>query len=434
MKRNPHAPSSQFIRAILLVKGVHFYGFHSSYSPFLKVLLADPAVASRAVTVLRSGNVMHTRFNIYESHLSYILQFLCDFGLYGCGWINLAEVWQRAPEEEVQDTDETATSTPRFNASPYFRESRMPLEVDVVSHQILNRHQLAARELHHKLTIPAPLSPPEPLIISVRELWDDERRRRVARGLSPSPEIPVDPSESSRGPGGEWVAEARWWDEVRKRIEKEREEDVGLGTSSQVWERFVMTTFDSIQALWDKEYKTWKRRPLEPDEKKDEDTTQFGVENEEVNPFEHASNGTGSQQSIEPQGQDIDINEIGLSSQEIDQLVNIEEREWMKLMGETGVMEYGDDGEAGLFDDDYLLPEDGPPPENEGGDDNAPQDSDGSEEDPFINTPKHLSRKRMNMSRDAEDESRCVSYARTLCNSSNIHEKAEETSHSPCHI
>ena len=406
LKRNPHTPNSQFIRAILLVKGVHFYGFHSSYSPFLKILLADPAVVSRAVTVLRSGNVMCTRFNIYESHLSYILQFLCDFGLYGCGWINLAEVWQRAPE----DTEKTQESTLRFKPSPYFRESRMPFEVDVASHQILNRHQLAARELHHKLTIPAAPSPPEPLIISVRELWDDERRRIVARGLSPSPEIPVDPSESSRGPGGEWAAEARWWDGVKKRIEQEKGEDVSLGTQSQTWERFVMTTFESVQALWDKEYKTWKRRPPELNEEKDRDTAEFDVENEEVNPFERASDGSGSQQSIMPQGQDFDINEIGLSSQEINQLVAIEEREWMKLMGESTVAEYGDDGEAGgLFDDYYLLPEDGPPPKNEYGDDSAPPGSDRSEDDPFINTPKYFPQKRMH---EDEDESKCVFYTR----------------------
>ncbi|KAG6376576.1 hypothetical protein JVT61DRAFT_1554 [Boletus reticuloceps] len=48
IKRNPTSPNSQFIRAIILVKGVHFYGFHSSYTPFLKVLIADPAFVNRA--------------------------------------------------------------------------------------------------------------------------------------------------------------------------------------------------------------------------------------------------------------------------------------------------------------------------------------------------------------------------------------------------
>src|ERR1700759_5375177 len=99
LKRNPDSPRSQYVRAILLVKGVHFYGFHSKYSPFLKVYLADPAVVSRAVAIMQSGTVMATRFRIYESHLSFTLQFMCDFNLYGCGWIDLAEVSLRGPEE-----------------------------------------------------------------------------------------------------------------------------------------------------------------------------------------------------------------------------------------------------------------------------------------------------------------------------------------------
>jgi len=101
---------------------------------------------------------MHTRFNVYESHLSYILQFLCDFGLYGCGWMNLGEVWQRGQDEEEQELK----GLPTFNESPHFRQSRMPLEVDVAAHQILNRHLLVARNLHHNLTIPGPAFPPEP--------------------------------------------------------------------------------------------------------------------------------------------------------------------------------------------------------------------------------------------------------------------------------
>ncbi|KAF8431600.1 hypothetical protein L210DRAFT_3560069, partial [Boletus edulis BED1] len=83
IKRNPTSPNSQFLRTIILVKGVHFYGFHSSYTPFLKVLIADSAFVDGAATILQSGTVMHTKFRVYESHLSYYLQFLCDFGLYG---------------------------------------------------------------------------------------------------------------------------------------------------------------------------------------------------------------------------------------------------------------------------------------------------------------------------------------------------------------
>jgi DNA polymerase zeta len=69
--------------------------------------------------------------------------------------------------------------------------------------------------------------------------------------------LPIDPSESSRGAGGEWAAEAHWWDEIRHRIQNIANEEVQV-KGSEGWERFVMTTFESIEAIWEKEYKVWK--------------------------------------------------------------------------------------------------------------------------------------------------------------------------------
>jgi len=376
MKRNPHSPTSKFVRAILLVKGVHFYGFHSSYSPFLKIVIIDPAFVTRAVTVLQFGNVMRTRFNVYESHLSYVLQFMCDFGLYGCGWIDLGEVWQRGQEDEEQDFDrnENGQTFQKFNLSPHFRQTRMALEVDAAAHQIMNRHQLVARDLHHNLTIPAPPLPPEPLVISVRELWEDERRRRLARGLSPSPEIPIDPSESSRGPGGEWVAEARWWDEIRKRIEKERESNVEVVASGSGWEKEVMTTFESVQALWERERKRRRHRPREPSQAEvgrnqagelDDSEHEVGHESEREGEYTEG-HCAWDQPNIRAQDVEVDVDEIMLSSQEMSRMVEIEEQEWAKLMGENKEFENEDghgDGDEGYFDDeeDVQLSEDGPP-------------------------------------------------------------------------
>lgn len=91
MRRNPSDPSSRYIRTIHIVKGVHFYGFHCAWTPFLKIHLADPGLTYRVVTILRSGGVMQQKFAIYESHLSFILQFMCDFGLYGCGELEIAQ-------------------------------------------------------------------------------------------------------------------------------------------------------------------------------------------------------------------------------------------------------------------------------------------------------------------------------------------------------
>ncbi|KAI9460572.1 hypothetical protein BJY52DRAFT_1203789 [Lactarius psammicola] len=252
LKRNPQSPRSRFVRAIVLVKGVHFYGFNSSYSPFLKIHIVDPALMGRAVAIMQSGSVMGTPFHTFESHLSYVLQFLCDFGLYGCGWIQLENVWQRAVEDDGDDP----VSGSSFEPSVYFRQSRMTLEFDTVAPLIMNRHNVSPRNLHHKLTIPQPPTSPEPLVLGVRELWDDERRRRIAAGLPPSPDLPQDPSANSREAGGGWAAEARLWDQLKQRIEKERNVEVNVRNPD--WERWVMTTFESIEVLWEDKYRIWR--------------------------------------------------------------------------------------------------------------------------------------------------------------------------------
>ena len=196
---------------------------------------------------------MTTRFRTYESHLGFILQFMCDFNLYGCGWINLQKAFLRGAEQ----LSEGEESRPRYDLtpSPYYCQSRVPLEVDVAAPHILNRHHLERREMHNKLQIPAPSISNDPLISSVRELWDDERKRRSARGLDPSPEMPIDPSESSRKPGGGWVAEARLWDESSKRIH--RESGNTYESPRQEWEEWTMSAFESIEAVWQREYRVW---------------------------------------------------------------------------------------------------------------------------------------------------------------------------------
>jgi len=226
--------------------------------------VADPAYITRIATILQSGSVMGTRFTVYESHISFVLQFLSDFGLYGCGKIDLEQVLERCPEvmeeeEEEGDSYPKLSSGVKFSPSAYYRESRLPLEVDVIAPHIMNRHRLKARNWHHRLDN-STTEVQEPLVPSVSELWEDERNRRRALGLNPTPEIPKDISESSRSEGGEWVAEARWWDEIRRRIEGNKPylDQPAVPIRTHDWERFVMTTFESVEALWENQYKTWR--------------------------------------------------------------------------------------------------------------------------------------------------------------------------------
>ncbi|KAF8629703.1 hypothetical protein AX15_003320 [Amanita polypyramis BW_CC] len=256
LRRNPNSLRSQYVRAVLPVKGVPFYGFHERYSPFLKIYLMDPAIVNRAVAVIQSGTVMNTRFRTYENHLGFILQFMCDFNLYGCGSINLGRVFLRGAEQFPEG--EECQTRYDFTPSPYYCQARSPLEVDVIAPHILNRLQLESREMHHKLEIPEPLLSKEPLISSVRELWDDERKRRLAQGLGPTPEMPLDPSESSRNISGGWVTEDRWREKLGRRMQEESEVGYENGCTPREWEAWVMSTFESIEALWEQEYRTWE--------------------------------------------------------------------------------------------------------------------------------------------------------------------------------
>ncbi|KAH9849760.1 hypothetical protein C2E23DRAFT_870439 [Lenzites betulinus] len=379
MKRNPHSPKSKYVRAIVLVKGVHFYGFHANHAPFLKIYIADPAFVNRAVTIMQSGTVMKTRFRVYESHISYLLQFLCDFALYGCGWIDLGEVWQRSPDEPLEGDEQDADITEAlsaFQVSPYFRQTRMPLEVDAIAPHILNRCKLSARNLHHKLTIPAPPQPLEPLVPSVRELWDDERQRRITKGLSPSPEVPKDLSANSRGPGGGWVSEARWWEEIRKRIERERGREAVLPRMS--WERWVMTTFESIEALWEDKYKAW--RPTHGEDAGMGEGKQGHSTADEHNPYQPSVMPTaveGDTEVTEDHGEeDVDVDETMLASQAMSRIMEREETEWQKEVRGDEEQEV----EGPLQEEDEDVPEDGPPPDLQSID----GDREDSDKNPFI--------------------------------------------------
>ena len=322
LKRDPQSPRSRYVRAVILVKGIHFYGFNTGYSPFLKIHIVDPALVSRAVAIMQSGSVMGKPFHTFESHLSYVLQFLCDFGLYGCGWIQLEDVWQRGVDDDPVDP---TPSTP-FKPSVYFRKSRMALEFDTTAPLIMNRRNVSPRHLHHRLTIPQPPSSSEPLVLGVRELWDDERRRRIAAGLSPSPDLPQDPSANSREKGDGWVAEARWWGQLRERIERERDTEVEVRESG--WESWIMTTFESVEALWENEYRVWK--PIR------------GAQ--EQNPYAD-SNGSSPQDVKLVSQTSVEVDEALLFSQELSAL---------EEQGDAPEPNPGNDDKDHMTDDDQV--------------------------------------------------------------------------------
>ncbi|KAI7641974.1 putative DNA polymerase zeta catalytic subunit, partial [Hortaea werneckii] len=89
-RRNPYDPrNATFVAHISLVKGVPFFGYHVGYRHFLKIYLLNPQHMTRFTDLLQQGAIMKQVFQPYEAHLQYLLQWMCDFNLYGCAYIEL---------------------------------------------------------------------------------------------------------------------------------------------------------------------------------------------------------------------------------------------------------------------------------------------------------------------------------------------------------
>ncbi|CAK4670001.1 unnamed protein product [Aphanomyces euteiches] len=77
------------IAKLVVVKGIPFYGYHSSEKLFIKVFLYDPAMTSRIVQVVESGLVAQRVFQPYEAHIPYLLQVFADYHIEGMNFLHI---------------------------------------------------------------------------------------------------------------------------------------------------------------------------------------------------------------------------------------------------------------------------------------------------------------------------------------------------------
>lgn len=166
---------------------------------------------------------------------------MCDYNLYGCDYINCAKVQFRGP---VPDSDEIDTAVHKWHdasipdefmaeADQYPRQSHCTLEVDICVQDILNRHELQYRSIHHDfLERSSQLlrNPDDKFVPSMAGLWRDETRRRKRRmGLSdpsssPFPaEVLVSMSADTRDTKkGGWIHEEEYREIVESLIAEEK--------------------------------------------------------------------------------------------------------------------------------------------------------------------------------------------------------------------
>ncbi|KAH7402595.1 hypothetical protein BKA66DRAFT_404838 [Pyrenochaeta sp. MPI-SDFR-AT-0127] len=233
-RRNAYDGKSVYVGHITLAKGVPFYGYSVGYKVFLKVYMLNPMHMTRFADLLYQGAIMNRTFQPYESHMQYLLQWMCDYNLYGCGYIDCAKVQFRGPVPDSDEIDVTihkwhdASIPEEFIADEdqYPRQSHCTLEVDICVQDILNRHELQYRPIHQDFlerSSQMPRNPDDKYVPSMAGLWRDETRRRKLRmGLSdPSsspfpPEVLVSMSADLRNTDkGGWIHE----DEYRELVE-----------------------------------------------------------------------------------------------------------------------------------------------------------------------------------------------------------------------
>jgi DNA polymerase zeta len=181
--------------------------------------------------LLRNGSIMGKPMQPYEIHIPYLLQFMADFGLYGCGWVECETISFRSPVPDNEDDERmwaisTIPSHLISTAKDRPRLSHCTLEVDLLAHHILNRQTIKPRLLHHDFVERQnPRPPDEKLVHSMAELWlDEERRRKKIGKWQPMPSLYSSLSENDadikrKGP---WIHETELRAKLEETIQNER--------------------------------------------------------------------------------------------------------------------------------------------------------------------------------------------------------------------
>ncbi|KAL3955126.1 hypothetical protein ACCO45_010689 [Purpureocillium lilacinum] len=272
-RRDQYGDNAKFVARITLVKGIPFYGFHVGYRLFLKIYVFNPIVMTRLADLLQQGVIMKRKFQPYEAHLQYLLQFMVDYNLYGCDYLDSSKVTFRSPvPQHNQDSNSShlwhSVSVPAESVTddPTLpRVSHCSIEVDICVQDIVNRKMVKERQLHHDFierTIPIPRD--LKFVYSMAGLWKDETKRRqrqmpkAQQHNSPfSPEALVSMSADPRDsqPQG-WIHEEEYQQDIRDLVSQEAADLGGAAVSFETFvksaepEAEVSTILQSVEDLY----------------------------------------------------------------------------------------------------------------------------------------------------------------------------------------
>ncbi|KAK5944075.1 DNA polymerase zeta [Knufia obscura] len=272
-RQNPYDAKARYVAHISLVKGVPFYGYHVGYKFYLKVYLLNPLNMTRLADLLREGAVMKRVLQPYEAHMQYIAQWMCDYSLYGCAYLDCAKVKFRSPVPDYLEVGQTLrpwhdqSIPPEMISDEVYlpKQSHCALEVDVRVEDIVNRRSVLPRDLHHDfIERMNPLPIDKKLVQSMAGLWKDETRRRKMRmGLkdpnsTPFPaEVLISMSADHRNiDAGGWIHEEEFREKIAHVAQQEHDNSDQQKLSFDTfvkpvaYESSVQTALDSVEDLY----------------------------------------------------------------------------------------------------------------------------------------------------------------------------------------
>jgi DNA polymerase zeta len=272
-RRNVYDGKAKYVARITLVKGIPFYGFHVGYRYYLKIYMLNPMYMTRLADLLRQGVVMKKVFQPYEAHLQYLLQWMADYNLYGCGYIECTKVTFRSPlpeYEELKNPDHLwhDRSIPLEVVTPDSelpRVSHCSIEIDISCQDIVNRKDIKPRNLHQDFVERLnPLAPGEKLVHSMAGLWRDETQRRKSKMSNPAPgsspfppEVMISMSADPRNSqAGGWIHEEEYREMIGTLIKEEKDKSDGLKISFNKFVKptpfssSVKTSLESVEDLY----------------------------------------------------------------------------------------------------------------------------------------------------------------------------------------
>ena len=201
----------QHVLKAQVVRGVPFYGCHLSERLFVKIYFIDPADVQKAAGLLLGGACMGHAFQVFHSHIPYVLQAMADLNLVGMGTVNLRSITFREPRLQVprQHSAQHAadaipphtlakleaqwayalSARPAMVTNGYDRMSVCSLEGDALASDVMNADRVKRLRLTE-------LNRGTKMVETLAYIWDDVRKHNKDIGEGTTLDVPLSSARS----------------------------------------------------------------------------------------------------------------------------------------------------------------------------------------------------------------------------------------------